>query len=375
MNKTCIICKKEFIAGANNQKTCTQECRKTYGYLKEKKRYEISSKNSRKVANCKFCEKLFEYHFRKERGERIYCSRSCASKSYIISGAFDKWRLRKNPRMGEMKKCLNPRCNNQIYVEPRLVKKQKGKVCSFDCEREFFSQKFSGVNNPFHGKKHNPESLKLQKETLQKNYPGTLNAFSLAKKRTKTKPQIFIFNYLKNKFPNLSFMIEKRVVEGGKEYYADIVSFEKKLIVEFYGDYWHCHPKKYKEDFYHQKKKITAKEIWDLDAKRLETIASLGYKILIIWETNFKNGTWENFLENWVEDNAKENNINAFRSSVNNHSSADVKLGELLESRGTITTTYLETENVKVEKIELYDNQQPSSCEETLEKVQRLRSA
>jgi hypothetical protein len=62
-----------------------------------------------------------------------------------------------------------------------------------------------------------------------------------------------------------------------------------------------------------------------------------------------------------VEKNAKENDINVVRSSVNNYSSADVKLGELLESRGTVTTTDLETENVNVEKTELNDNQQPSS--------------
>jgi hypothetical protein len=62
-----------------------------------------------------------------------------------------------------------------------------------------------------------------------------------------------------------------------------------------------------------------------------------------------------------VEKNAKENNINVIRSSVNNYSSADVKLGELLGSYGTTTTSDLETENAKVEKVELYNNQQPSS--------------
>lgn len=73
--------------------------------------------------------------------------------------------------------------------------------------------------------------------------------------------------------------------------------------------------------------------------KRLETIASFGYRILVIWESEYKNGSWTNKLVRWLEENAKEDNITVIRPSVNNHSSADVKLGELLESHGTNTTT------------------------------------
>lgn len=108
-------------------------------------------------------------------------------------------------------------------------------------------------------------------------------------------------------------------------------------------------------------KNKTAKEIWEEDSKRLDTIKSLGYKIVVIWETQYKKESWKDLLTQWVEENAKENDTNAIRSSVNNYSSADVKLGELLESHGTVTTTDLETENVNVEKTELNDNQQPSS--------------
>ena len=82
---------------------------------------------------------------------------------------------------------------------------------------------------------------------------------------------------------------------------------------------------------------------------------------MVVWEKQYKKESWKDLLTQWVEENAKENDTNAIRSSVNNYSSADVKLGELLESHGTVTTTDLETENVNVEKTELNDNQQPSS--------------
>lgn len=296
------------------------------------------------------CKTEFDYHFRSERGERIYCGRSCASKNYIQNGVYDKWRLRKNSIKGAMSKCMNLSCKNQVYLQPHLIKKGKGKLCSFQCEKEYFSFLHKGENGPFYGKKHSKESLEKQKRTLAKNYPGVTNAFSLAKKRTKTKPQISIFEYLITHFKECEFEIEKRVCKDDKEYYADIVSQKHKLIIEFYGDYWHCNPKKYNSDFFHHVKRKTALDIWRLDEKRLDTISSFGYKILVIWENEFKNDSWKKTITNWVEENAKKDNIIYIRSSVNNHSSADVKLGELLENRGIITTTQLEMTNVIVKK-------------------------
>jgi len=84
--------------------------------------------------------------------------------------------------------------------------------------------------------------------------------------------------------------------------------------------------------------KMHAHEIWTNDAKRLETIASIGYRILVIRESEYKNGSWVDKLDRWLEENGKEKDIDTVRPSVNDHSSADVKLGELLETRGIDTT-------------------------------------
>lgn len=361
MNILCAACNKEFKRKTGNQKLCSDECRNVFYSNKEKIRYEKSFQNSRKTAVCKICNKEFDYHFRPERGDRAFCGRSCASKFHIQKGDFDKWRLRKNPTTGEMKKCLNKNCFNEVYLTQKRIENSKGRLCSFSCEKEYFSYLFKGDKNPFWKKSHSEENNLKRAATLEKNHPGIANAFSLAKRRTKTKPQISIFNYLCEKFPELNFQIEKRVHQGKKEFYADIVSFDKKLIIEFNGDYWHCKPELYVPNFQHHVKNKTAKEIWEEDSKRLDTIKSLGYKIVVIWETQYKKESWKDLLTQWVEENAKENDTNAIRSSVNNYSSADVKLGELLESHGTVTTTDLETENVNVEKTELNDNQQPSS--------------
>jgi len=195
-----------------------------------------------------------------------------------------------------------------------------------------------GENNPMFSKTLSEDQKKKQQETLLKNHPDVSNAFGLAVRRTKTRPQLAIFEYLSKIHPNFDFQIEKRITMKGKEIYADIVSFRKKIVIEFNGDYWHCNPATYKSDFFHHVKKLSASDIWAMDEKRLETITSLGYRIIVIWEREFRSGEWKDTLHRWLEKNAKEDNFDVIRPSVNNYSSADVKLGELLESRGTDTT-------------------------------------
>lgn len=59
-------------------------------------------------------------------------------------------------------------------------------------------------------------------------------------------------------------------------------------IIEFQGDYWHCNPELYNEDFYNKVKKKTAKEIWQFDKEKKECAEKYGYKILYIWEYEYK---------------------------------------------------------------------------------------
>ena len=86
--------------------------------------------------------------------------------------------------------------------------------------------------------------------------------------------------------------------------YAFDFQYQNKLI-EFNGDYWHCNPIKYKFDYFHQVKNMTAKEIWEYDARKKELAESYGYKVLTIWEHEYdeslKNNTFENLIDKCVE--------------------------------------------------------------------------
>jgi polyhydroxyalkanoate synthesis regulator phasin len=65
---------------------------------------------------------------------------------------------------------------------------------------------------------------------------------------------------------------------------VDFYDVESKIVVEFYGDFWHRNPKKYSEDYVCYGK--TSKEIWNLDEARISLIKQhdLVSNVLIVWE-------------------------------------------------------------------------------------------
>ena len=71
-------------------------------------------------------------------------------------------------------------------------------------------------------------------------------------------------------------------------YTVDICNPVTKEIIECYGDYWHCNPKLYEESFYHKRAHKTAKAIWTENVSRINDLEKLGYKVKIIWESDWK---------------------------------------------------------------------------------------
>ena len=72
-------------------------------------------------------------------------------------------------------------------------------------------------------------------------------------------------------------------------YNVDFINKEKKHIIEVYGDYWHCNPEIYDDNYMHHYFKITAKERRKLDEERVVFLQSLGYEVTIVWESELKN--------------------------------------------------------------------------------------
>src|SRR5690606_19967799 len=71
---------------------------------------------------------------------------------------------------------------------------------------------------------------------------------------------------------------------------VDILIENLKLVIECNGDVWHANPEIYKPNdiIYKYTGPTEASYIWKFDQSRIEQIESFGYKVLIIWESEYK---------------------------------------------------------------------------------------
>ena len=79
----------------------------------------------------------------------------------------------------------------------------------------------------------------------------------------------------------LGFKSERYAADG---ICGDEVNYGDWIVIEVYGNYWHCNPLTYKGDFYHTKRKMTAEQIWEYDRVRIARLESYGWKTIIVWE-------------------------------------------------------------------------------------------
>lgn len=73
--------------------------------------------------------------------------------------------------------------------------------------------------------------------------------------------------------------------------FYDIADPSSKLIIEYYGDYWHANPKKYKPDDVIKQTGMTAKQIWERDQLKNLTAMKRGFTVEIVWESEWINDT------------------------------------------------------------------------------------
>lgn len=86
----------------------------------------------------------------------------------------------------------------------------------------------------------------------------------------------------------MNILIEREKAIGTK--YIDGY-IENSLLIEFYGDYWHCNPSIYDKDdnILQHHKQIPVKQIWELDGKRNEYILeNCNLPMIIVWEKSFR---------------------------------------------------------------------------------------
>ena len=73
-----------------------------------------------------------------------------------------------------------------------------------------------------------------------------------------------------------------------KQYRVDAIDYVSKIIYEFYGDYWHGNPNVFNLDDVNIYNKKTFRELYDHTIKRQKELEDEGYKIIFIWENDFR---------------------------------------------------------------------------------------
>jgi hypothetical protein len=115
------------------------------------------------------------------------------------------------------------------------------------------------------------------------------------KKTSKIEQDFFHFLIDKIKEKGMEYIDikqQRHFFIGGEKHrnvLVDIYIPEKKTVIEFYGDFWHCNPEKYTEDFFNNVLKMTAKEKWKYDSDRLKLLKQkYNVKIIVVWENHFR---------------------------------------------------------------------------------------
>jgi G:T-mismatch repair DNA endonuclease (very short patch repair protein) len=197
------------------------------------------------------------------------CSKSCSAKLH--------WQ--RNPEMKESRIWNSDRYatreqNRDTWIK-NLSESCKGRIPWNKNTKGLQTAWNKGLSGNFKGKKHKSDYFEKVKKTNLERY-GTENVGHLAKSSSRSKKEKRLENLLKG------YCINERV----GPYKPDYLNEDKKHIIEVYGDYWHCNPKLFKDDFYHLQLKQTAAEKWAADNQRKSYLESLGYIVTVVWESD-----------------------------------------------------------------------------------------
>lgn len=133
--------------------------------------------------------------------------------------------------------------------------------------------------------KDNPDQKEIRSKAMKESWKNGNISYNEHSSYSTSKIEKELFYNVKEIWEEA---LENYIIYGdNRRYLPDIYLPSKKIIIELYGDYWHGNPDRYKEeDIVHHH--IKAKNIWDRDREREENLIKLGYKVIIIWASEYK---------------------------------------------------------------------------------------
>lgn len=291
--KICIFCGKIY-KNSNytpNRKYCSQQC-----YWKDKKIYNNNCLICGKETIHKFCsKKCYGLSIIKDKIDKkcIYCGNiyNSTNKKSQYCSKLCYWNFRRN--------------NPNVQIQSNNVKNLTSRNC-LNCNHEYFIEKYRLNISHYCSKK-----CQYEHHTITKICPTCNKEFKVSKYLERriycSKSCNLITNdskyerEIKNFLLNFINIKKIKVKLDGKTICPDIC-FNNKII-ECFGDYWHCNPLIYSEDYYHKRIKKYARDVWLKDEIRLNILKNKGYDILIIWEKDYNSNKEETLqkIKNFYE--------------------------------------------------------------------------
>lgn len=217
---------------------------------------------------------------------RKYCSIACAT-----ADRAEKVQLRRQLRIQQYIKqnghpvCSSPDCSNEVRFDDRAKPRE---YCSTSCSsREKWKNPIirekiiNGIKKSIN---NNPEELQRRSDFMKlkmKDVEYVNNVLS-------SIPQRFSKLHLKIRD---QLNLEQKGFIGEQvvgRYVVDELNEATKTIIEINGDYVHANPSIYAE---HDIIRLpgnsyTAAEKWENDKRKLDDLRSMGYNVIVIWESD-----------------------------------------------------------------------------------------
>ena len=212
---------------------------------------------------------------------------SCRSKKYWLRLGYTEEEAAKQVRKVQSRKHSEERIekwinlmNSKSMEEINLINKKKGHSIESIMLRGFSEEEARIIRNNF-----------------------------LKKRNSQSKISSELFDEINKEFPNNNFFYGSKNYEYDiNSYYVDFYDPKTKIVIEFYGDFWHRNPMTYDRDFYIFGK--YSNDVWNYDKKRqfnIENNDSVS-NFYIIWESEYKNNKQE-VIKNIINIIGENNNV------------------------------------------------------------------
>ena len=137
-------------------------------------------------------------------------------------------------------------------------------------------------------KAHTVESVTLRHNCNKEEAISILQSYKTAKRFSSNAECKFAQRLEEHLGEQLDYSVNTKqyCVYNDRAYFYDIV--HNKRAIEFNGDYWHCNPKSYNSNFYHEHIGLLAEDIWNKDKIKIDTLKEQrGIETKIIWESEY----------------------------------------------------------------------------------------